>query len=189
MGTHEAELCIASVSRANSKRSVLPDSSSELACLGFIKKCTWIALGLGPKSWAGGHPMHRLSFQPREDMFFLRPWFHCSAHPLPSLLCHPPPPIPSTLPCLLIGGPQSKHLLYKVVFYFPFQILLFLLSQMISQCFRKEWTSDLLSMQSNKASRQQWHKQQYPLVNAAQCSRASERLKESWKCHCPDQMR
>jgi len=51
MGTHEAELCIATVPGVDSERSVLPDNASGLVSLGFIKNCTWVTPGLDPKSW------------------------------------------------------------------------------------------------------------------------------------------
>lgn len=160
MGIHEAELCIASVPRVNSERSVLPDSASELVSLGFIKNCTWVTAGLGPRSWRAW--ISRASAQlPAQWRWALpsTPGFLCKAHSADHhcCLCRPSPPTnPYRACCLKAKSPWANICYLKLYFIFLSRCFFFSpLSRMISLCIGKAWTSDLWSTQSNKASRQQ----------------------------------
>lgn len=179
MGIHEAELCIASVPRVNSERSVLPDSASELVSLGFIKNCTWVTAGLGPGSWRAW--ISRASAQlPAQWRWALPspPSFLRKAHSADHYccLCRLSPPTNPYRACWLKAkSPWANNCYLKLYFIF------------LSRCFfffppfpddqPVHWES--VNFRSLEHAKQQgieaaeWHKQQYPSVNAVQCSRAS----------------
>lgn len=115
---------------------------------GFIKICMWVTPGLGPRSWRVWISCAWAQLSPHPPVCKARSYHYCS-------LCHLSPPTNPFHDCWLKAeSPWANNCYLKLYFLFFSRCFVSFLSQTISLCFGKAWTSDLWSTQSNKASRQ-----------------------------------
>lgn len=149
------------------------------ACFTQIYQMT---TGVGPKSWTAwiSRVLQWHWALPSSPAHFC-----CSA-----IIISPPPALPVCVPsCLLSLSREIKSLWAKKVLFKVMPVPRFFFTPSFPR-----WPACALGKYEiqiflEHGKQEEHHKQQHLLVNAAQCSRASWRLKESWKCHCPDQMR